>query len=125
MARHNGQWKHHYVLPDRRHYIDGKLIEYLDKGPYSVGDEALQELQFSQADKQEFRLYFKCLGAKDKDKFMGDLLHDNRFDKTGEDKTVQGRISKYSKNKTLHSSGQEALLSPTYRTSGLSKVGKY
>lgn len=71
-AKHPSDWKNHFVLPDKYHYIDSNKVAYLDKGQYQVGDEALQDLKLD--DKEQFRLYFKCITAKDKDKFLGDIL---------------------------------------------------
>lgn len=62
------------MLPDKQHYLDYKKIEFLDKGPYSKGDEDLQDLNLSDKEQREFRLYFKCLGANDKDRSLGDVL---------------------------------------------------
>lgn len=76
-ARHDSDWRHHFVLPDRQHYLDYSKIEFLDKGLYSKGDEDLLELNMNGTEQKEFRLYFKSLGARDKDKALGDILPSN------------------------------------------------
>ena len=75
--KHSSAWKTRFVLPDSNHCIDHEKIQYLDKGQYSVGDEALIEPPPTNS-KGEFRLYFKSLGARDKDKVFGELPNSQR-----------------------------------------------
>lgn len=71
-ARHRGKWEgaEKSNLPDLLHNIDGSLFKYLDKGKY--GDSDVYEVPVEFKDGKDFRLYFKCLGAEDKKKELGD-----------------------------------------------------
>lgn len=62
-----------FVLPDTRHNIDYSKIVYLDKGEFANSSEDIYSTPKPLDAKEDFKLYFKCLGvrAEDKDKFLG------------------------------------------------------
>ena len=78
--KHASAWKTRFVLPDSNHCINHEKIQYLDKGVYSVGDEALVEPPPASSN-GEFRLYFKSLGSRDKEKVLGELPNSQRGQK--------------------------------------------
>ena len=69
-AKHPGKWKYRYDLPDMRHNIDQSLIQYLDKGKFGEYDVFEVPKDFNGI--KDFKLYFKPLGAKEKEKVLGD-----------------------------------------------------
>lgn len=57
-----------------RHNIDNSNIIYLDKGEFTDTSENVYITPKPLDSKEDFKLYFKCLGvrAEDKDKFLGE-----------------------------------------------------